>query len=72
MYGFGFLRRCYLQIQMNHVVFVHESDAIADLPSEKNAVLLGEGEIIRHDALEQLTTSNTENHNKRKIANLRD
>lgn len=41
---------------MQDVLLVDELDALADLPHEDGAALLGEDEVVVDDPLEQLTT----------------
>lgn len=55
------------QIQMHDILTVHVRDTLANLTHEEDAVLLREGEIVRYDAFEKLTSGDAKQTNARVI-----
>lgn len=45
---------------MNYVIFMHVSDALANLSHKEYAILFGEREIVRHDSFEEFSSRDAE------------
>ena len=50
----------YLQIQMNNIFQMHESDSVANLPHESNTIKFSQRKIICDDPLEEFTAIDPE------------